>query len=71
MLKPFLYNHQFNVIREQVDVLLYNVNYLIDQDVLDAVRHNATDKVLGLFTSLNGDERSFLNRLRTIRYVDI
>ncbi|WP_377889953.1 FusB/FusC family EF-G-binding protein [Alkalihalobacillus sp. R86527] len=68
MLQPFLHNHHLNVIREQVDVLLYNVSHLVDADVKDAVRHNATDRILGLDHSFSDEQRTFLDELR---YLDV
>lgn len=71
MLQPFLYNHHLNVIREQVDVLLYNVSHLVDGDVKEAVRHNVADKLLGLFSTLSDEQASFLDEIRYLNETEI
>lgn len=68
MLQPFLYNHHLNVIREQIDVLLYNVSHLVDADVKAAVQHTIADKLLALFPTLSKEQHAFIDE---IRYLDV
>ncbi|WP_416235491.1 FusB/FusC family EF-G-binding protein [Paenibacillus campi] len=63
MLKPFIQNHQLNVIRKQADFLLKTMRSVADRKVLATVRDTAINHVVDAFGELNAEQYELLEKL--------
>lgn len=66
MLKPFIRNHQFNVIKKQVGILQQAFRSGVDPKVLDAAKYSVETKVLELFPNSSDLEKEWLQKVVTL-----
>ncbi|MFD1885524.1 FusB/FusC family EF-G-binding protein [Paenibacillus wenxiniae] len=63
MLKPFIYNHQRNVIQKQANFLLKTMRSVADRKVLATVRDTAVNHVVDAFGALTAEQYALLEQL--------
>ncbi|WP_028546588.1 FusB/FusC family EF-G-binding protein [Paenibacillus taiwanensis] len=49
MVNPFIRNHQYNVIKKQVELLRHTCNTVSDPKIVESIRYSTHDKVMALF----------------------
>ncbi|WP_054636281.1 FusB/FusC family EF-G-binding protein [Thalassobacillus sp. C254] len=59
-MEPFIYNHQYNFIKQQAFQLQKNYLQVKDESVISAVKANAEEKILAQFEGLTNQQRQML-----------
>ncbi|MDP4098181.1 FusB/FusC family EF-G-binding protein [Paenibacillus sp. P96] len=65
MSKPFIKNHQYNVIKKQAEFIQSTLRNVADQRVLDTVRYSALTNMLEAFPDLTEDQQRMLEQITT------
>ncbi|KGP73347.1 FusB/FusC family EF-G-binding protein [Pontibacillus yanchengensis] len=66
-MEPFIHNHQFNFIQQQIYTLQYSVNSVVDQEVLEIVRLNTEEKILHLFSNITKEQQQLLSSFKDLK----
>ncbi|MFC0522869.1 FusB/FusC family EF-G-binding protein [Pontibacillus salicampi] len=56
-MEPFIHNHHFNYIQQQIYILQYSVKSVHDKEILSAIRYEAERKITSIFTSLTEEQK--------------
>lgn len=67
MSKPFIRNHQYNLIKKQVLQLQRACNNGADPKVIEAVQHSAQSRILESFSELDESQKDLIARLEPLR----
>ncbi|ANC76369.1 elongation factor G-binding protein [Fictibacillus phosphorivorans] len=67
MSRPFIRNHQYNLIKNQVLHLQRACNNGADSKVIEAVQHSAQSKILESFTELDESQKNLIEGLEPLR----
>jgi len=67
MVKPFIRNHQYNLIKKQAGTLQHACNTVSDPKVLEAVKYSAQAKIIEAFTDLSALEKQKLEQISTLQ----
>lgn len=66
-MNPFIRVHQFNYIKNQLQILVNGYLSVNDQAVLSALKSLTTEKVFALFEEINEEQKSLLNPIGAIK----
>lgn len=66
MCKPFIRNHQYNLIKKQADIFLRALRTTADPKVLDSVRFSTESKIVELFPNITDIQKQMLERISTL-----
>lgn len=67
MVKPFIRNHQYNLIKKQVDLLQKAANSVSDPKVVESVRYSAQSKLIEAFPEITEDQKQPLEQISSLR----
>ncbi|NOV00898.1 FusB/FusC family EF-G-binding protein [Paenibacillus planticolens] len=67
MVKPFIRNHQYNLIKKQVNLLQQTANSVSDPKVVESVRFSAQSKVVEAFPEITEDHKQSLEKIAALR----
>ncbi|MBP1963554.1 FusB/FusC family EF-G-binding protein [Paenibacillus aceris] len=70
MVKPFIRNHQYNLIKKQVDLLQKAANSVSDPKVVESVRYSAQSKLIEAFPEITDVQKQTLEQISTLRTTD-
>lgn len=65
--KPFIRNHQYNLIKKQAGHLQRTCNTVSDPKVVESVRYGVQSNVLAAFPEATGHEKQLLEKIFTLR----
>jgi hypothetical protein len=63
MCKPFIRNHQYNVIKKQAGILQNALRTIADPKVLESVRYGTESKIVELFPDVTDIQKQMLERI--------
>ncbi|MDU5144229.1 MAG: FusB/FusC family EF-G-binding protein [Paenibacillus dendritiformis] len=66
MLKPFIRNHQYNLIKKQTDLLQRACNTVTDPKVVESVRYSALTKIVEAFPDAEEAQKQALEKISTL-----
>lgn len=66
MMKPFIRNHQYNLIKKQADLLQHACSTVSDPKVVEAVRYSAQSKIIEAFPDATEHQKQLLEQLSTL-----
>ncbi|GAA4712433.1 FusB/FusC family EF-G-binding protein [Brevibacillus fulvus] len=66
-MEPFIRNHQYNFIRQQVRHILDALRTVSDPKVREAVRSSAEAKVVAAFPCASGEEKQWIERIFSLK----
>nr|WP_134703343.1 FusB/FusC family EF-G-binding protein [Ammoniphilus sp. YIM 78166] len=66
MCKPFIRNHQYNLIKKQARNVQYASKTVADPRVMEAIRYSAETQILEGFPSLTSDQRQLLEKVSVL-----
>lgn len=66
MSKPFIRNHQYNLIKKQIGLLQHASNTVSDPRVVDTVRFNGQSKILAAFPQVTDLQKQTLEKFSTL-----
>lgn len=67
MLKPFIRNHQFNLMKKQIGLLQIACNTVTDPNVVESVRYSAQTRIIEAFPHATELEKQTLEKISTLR----
>ncbi len=67
MSRPFIHNHQFNVVKKQGVIVQNALNSVNDKDVLEAVKYGAEAKVLDMFPDADVKQKHLLGLITDLK----
>ncbi|MEK3723233.1 FusB/FusC family EF-G-binding protein [Paenibacillus sp. FSL H8-0034] len=67
MIKPFIRNHQYNMIKKQTDLLQRACNTVSDPKVVEAVRYSAATKIIEAFPDAVELQKQILEQISTLK----
>jgi len=67
MVKPFIRNHQYNVVKKQAGILQHACNTVSDPKVVESVRYSAHSKVIETFPDATELQIQTLEQIATLR----
>ncbi|MDF2961874.1 MAG: fibronectin-binding protein, partial [Paenibacillus sp.] len=66
MCKPFIRNHQYNVITKQAGILQNALRTVTDPKVLESVRYGSESKIVELFPDVTDIQKQRLERISAL-----
>jgi hypothetical protein len=66
MCKPFIRNHQYNVIKKQAGILQNALRTIADPKVLESVRYGTESKIVELFPDVPDIQKQMLERISAL-----
>ncbi|OAB38415.1 FusB/FusC family EF-G-binding protein [Paenibacillus glacialis] len=66
MFKPFIRNHQYNLIKKQTGLLQHACNTVSDPKVVEAVRYSAQSKIMEALPDANEHQKQTLEKVSTL-----
>jgi hypothetical protein len=66
MFKPFIRNHQYNVIKKQADLLQHACRTVSDPKVVEAVRYSSQSKIIEAFPAATEHQKQLLEKISTL-----
>ncbi|MFB5269727.1 elongation factor G-binding protein [Paenibacillus enshidis] len=63
MSKPFIKNHQYNVIKKQTEFIQNTLRNVADRSVLSTVRYSALTNIVEAFPDLTEDQQQMLEQI--------
>jgi hypothetical protein len=66
MCKPFIRNHQYNVIKKQAGILQNALRTIADPKVLESVRYGTESKIVELFPDVTDIQKQMLERISAL-----
>lgn len=67
MVKPFIRNHQYNLIKKQVGLLQNACNTVSDPKVVESVRYSAQSKIIEAFPDTTELQKQTLEQIAALR----
>lgn len=66
MLKPFIRNHQYNLIKKQTDLLQHACNTVTDPKIVESVRYSALTKIAEAFPDAEEAQKQALEKISAL-----
>ncbi|WLR49828.1 FusB/FusC family EF-G-binding protein [Bacillus tianshenii] len=66
-MEPFIRNHHFNFIKQQVYQVLYQINSVKDPEIIEAVKLSAREKVFNMFPDMTIEQQALLRPIAKMR----
>ncbi len=70
MIMPFIRNHQYNLIRKQVNWLQSTIRTAVDQHIVESVRTDVYMKVMEAFEDANPEQRNILEPIAELQHAE-
>ncbi|UJF32797.1 FusB/FusC family EF-G-binding protein [Paenibacillus hexagrammi] len=67
MCEPFIHNHQYNLVKNQADLLLQAYRTASDSKVLESVKYSVETKILELFPDATAAQKQMLGAVSVLR----
>ncbi|KQO01392.1 FusB/FusC family EF-G-binding protein [Paenibacillus sp. Leaf72] len=67
MSKPFIRNHQYNVIKKQAGILQHALGTVADRKILESVKYTTESKIMEMFPDAAAEQKQMLEAVSTLR----